>query len=95
MSHPPEYQAKRYDNRARTLYAAANEDVIIDAIVDEATITLNLKSWQALGAALERPLMVGDVTRFAEENPAAVLRAAKRLASNPEWMARAKAGEAG
>lgn len=89
MSRPADYQDKRYDNRARRLYAAAQDT----ATVGDETVTLSLAAWQALGAGLERPLMIGDLTRFAEEKPAAVFEAARRLAASSEWMARARAGE--
>ena len=91
MSLPDDYQDKRYDNKVRALFAAASASSLIDE--DEETVTLNLEDWKALEAGLDRELMVGDITRFAEENPAKVFNAAKWLALNPKWMARAKAGE--
>tara|TARA_Y100000310_G_C20496036_1_gene721576 strand:- start:150 stop:428 length:279 start_codon:yes stop_codon:yes gene_type:complete len=90
MSHPPDYQDKRYDNKARRLFTAAAATAQTE---EDGRVSLDLEAWEALGKGLDRSLMVGDVARFAEEKPAAVFNRAKRLLGNAEWMARAQAGE--
>ena len=75
MSHPTDYQDKRYDNKARRLFAAADAT----AQKDDDLVTIDRAAWDALAKGLDRSLMVGDVARFAEEKPAAVFNRAKRL----------------
>jgi hypothetical protein len=84
-------QSKRFDHKAHRLIAACLEEANIDE--ESEVILLDLDAWNELVEGLERDLLPGDMLLFAEEHPAKVLSAAKRLYRNKAWLKRANAGE--